>query len=200
MPAPDGREHDPWWEDFVGHFLGVRRELPRVSSCSRLIFPVEAPGFSCAGLPRVSWMSRGVRSRMDQAGLELDRVVLERDEDSATALCCASLAEIRMLGVSLQGLLAGLPVVLLSLILFAAYVAPLLPGFAASGAVAFGRGFFRVMEWRRGVDSAALELRSLLRSFSTPARGPREHCFRLVFPGGAPPIGLRVEPPLGEGG
>ena len=138
---------------------------------------------------------------MDQAGLELDRVVLERDEDSATALCCASLAEISMLGVSLQGLLAGLPVVLLSLILFVAYGAPLLPGFAASGAVAFGWGFFRVMEWRRGVDSAVLELRSAAAEFQHSRAGSPGALLPLGSsrwrspdwaPGGAAPGGGRV--------
>ena len=59
MPAPDGREHDPWWEDFVHHFLAVRRELPP----GFVVLAADLPG----GGPRV-FVCRSAPGFLDEPG------------------------------------------------------------------------------------------------------------------------------------
>ena len=102
-----------------------------------------------------------------------------------------------MLGITMQGLLTVLPLVALAFLLSLTHGVGLLPGFISSAAAAFVWSCFRVFGWRRGVDSAVVELRSRLRGFSSPADGPLDHHFRLLRPEGSPLIGIRVQPSIG---
>ncbi len=203
LSGPDGADVSPDWSDsLVGYFGYFCDALPP----GFVLLSARLPGMGfqvsvCCYNPSALDKS-GVLSRMDRGLVELDGMIaggLGGESGSllfslpdGSQVLASTMAKIGMTRVLLQGLIASLPVALLSLGFGFLLGLDQVLGLGVSVLAGAAWSAFRIFEWRMGVNRVASGMLAHFLNFSLGWAGP-ESCFTLsVSRDDAPSIVIRV--------